>query len=872
MQAMQDVPPQPMGLTEHEAAARLHRDGPNQLAQRDQRGLIALAWQVFQQPMLLLLLVTACVYGLVGDVGDAATLLVSVLVVAGITVVQAYRTERVLASLKALASPRSRVVRGGQVKHIASEGLVVGDHLLIAEGDRMACDAQLMHANGLMVDESLLTGESVPVLKVPSAVLEGTEQAQQEAAQALRSDPAARHQVLAGTLVVSGDADALVFATGAKTALGKMGGTLASIKPSPSRVQLELQRVVVRVGLLAALVSMVAAVAYAVRQGNWTEGLLAGLTLAMAILPEEFAVVWTVMLALGAWRLAKLGALARQPQAIEALGTTSVLCVDKTGTLTHNRMTLAWLASSAHSVPVSDDTPIDARVVPLVQAAVLASVDNGIEPMDQALLRLARRWHLHTTNHGVLIERQGVASHRPWFSNLWRSAQGDHYTLAIKGAPEALIKLCNMDDGQQAKVADAAAKLARQGLRVLGVAQVTWPASQGLLTPPAPQWLGLLGFMDPVREDVPAAVAHCREAGMRVVMITGDAPSTAIAIARAAGLAVLDTSSKVSDISSKVSNTSPAVLGSALSAMSDDALQASVRQTSVYARVSPEHKLRIVRALQAQGEVVAMTGDGVNDASALRAADIGVAMGTRGTDVAREAAALVLVEDSFSVLVDAVRMGRRIFGNLRNAVGYLIAVHVPIVGVSLLPLVMGGAPLLLPLHVVLLELIIDPACSMVFEAEAEPQDCMRVPPRPAHVRLLSASLMLRAMVVGVVGLSLSMTTVALAQWAALDTSWQRLAALASLVFGNVLMLMWYRRGAGVRRVTHSNCAFQWLLTALAAGLALILFAAPWVPQLGLPDHPTLLWVAAALTLLALVLAGALTTSNNFLARHAQALP
>ncbi len=847
---MQRASKQDPGLTDEEAAARLKRDGPNRLSQSKQHSFLGIALSVMKQPMLLLLLATASVYGVVGSLPDAAALLLSVLVVAGITVAQEYRTERVLASLKALSSPRARVMRSGQVKHIPSEDLVVDDCLLIAEGDRIACDAQLVQAQSLMVDESLLTGESAPVFKNPSA-------SDGAASQPPQTDQTAGQRVFAGTLVVRGDAVARVIATGANTTLGKMGGTLASIKPTPSRVQLELKHIVTRVGLFAVLASLAAAVAYAVRQDDWTDGLLAGLTLAMAIIPEEFAVVWTVMLALGAWRLAQLGTLTRQPQAIEALGTTSVLCVDKTGTLTYNRMTLVWLATTEHRVPVADDTKVDARFAALLQVAVLASVDNGVEPMDQTLLRLARRWQVASPDDLVLIKRQGVGPGRPWFSNCWRSTHGQTTTLAIKGAPEALLNLCAMDASLKAQVAAEATKLSKQGLRVLGVARATWDGAADEQACAAPQWIGLLGFLDPVRQDVPAAVAQCRAAGMRVVMITGDAPTTAIAIARSAGLAHDE----------KI----PAVLGAEITAMSDQALQAVARQTSVYARVSPEHKLRIVRALQKQGEVVAMTGDGVNDASALRAADIGVAMGKRGTDVAREAAALVLVNDSFSVLVDAVRMGRRIFGNLRNAVGYLIAVHVPIVGVSLLPLLLGTPPLLLPLHVVLLELIIDPACSLVFEAEAEPSDCMHVPPRPASVRLVSATTVRQALAVGLLGLGLSMVTVvSLTHWAGLDAPWQRLGALASLVTGNLLMLTWYRRGARVRNAAKRNRAFQWLLVALSSGIALILLVSTWVPQLGLPDHPKLRLAAGVLVTVSLVMAGSLTSSARLWTHRANA--
>ena len=819
------------GLTSEEAAARLRRDGPNRLAQAPRRGLRAIGVGVVTQPMFLLLLATAAVYGLVGSVADAAVLLASVVAVGGITLVQEYRTERVLESLKELSSPRSRVVRDGVVQRVPSQALVRGDRLLVNEGDRMACDAVLGVVHGLSVDESLLSGESAPVLKAPGGAL------------------------LAGTLVVSGEGVATVGVTGAGTALGRIGSALAGIERRPSRVQAELKRVVAHVAVFAVAASVAAALLYALQRGSWIEGLLAGLTLAMSIIPEEFAVVWTVMLALGAWRLARLGVLTRQAQAIEALGTTTVLCVDKTGTLTHNRMELVTLATPEHGAHVArrahgadgahgadvvhaahgaaTDAELDARLHTLLRVAAHASVEGGIEPMDQAVLRLAQRTFGTTAAPGELLGREGVAADRPWFTNRWRTGSGGGTLLAIKGAPESVLALSEMNSAHRAQVLAEAERLARQGLRVLGVARAE-PIDDSGAAAAKPQWIGLLGFLDPVREEVPAAMAQCREAGMRVVMITGDAPATALAIAHEAGLAL---------------GAAPqAVLGSQLAGMTEAELDATLRSTPVFARVSHEQKLRIVRALQRQGEVVAMTGDGVNDAAALRAADIGVAMGRRGTDVAREAAALVLLEDSFAALVAAVRMGRRIFGNLRHAVGYLIAVHVPIVGVSLLPVLLGGPVLLLPLHVVLLELIIDPACSLVFEAEAEPADCMQQPPRAASVRLLAAAAAWHALRIGALAFSLTAAVVAVGLWAALDTGWLRLAALLSLVVGNLLLLGWYRRGEHLRGERRDNRAFQWLLVGVGTALALVAVLSPHVPQFGLPAH-------SALTQAGLVLGG-----------------
>lgn len=795
------------GLSDDEAAARLARDGPNRIQSGNGRGLARIAWGVVTQPMVLLLLATAVVYAVVGSAGDALVLLVSVVGVALISVVQETRTERVLESLKELSSPRSRVVRSGRVLHVGSQELVQGDRLLIAAGDRLACDADVAQANGLLVDESTLTGESAPVPKF------------------------ARQRVHAGSLVVQGDAVCTVCATGERTALGKIGGALAQIEPRPSRAQAELKRIVARVAVFAALSCIVAAALYALRSGSWVEGVLAGLTLAMAIIPEEFAVVWGVMLALGAWRLAQHGVLTRQGQAIEALGTTTALCVDKTGTLTNNRMELVALAAPFEPAVWVAGGRVDASLASLLHAAALASVDDGLEPMDNALLRVRERSFGATPLAGVLLRREGIGIGRMIFSQWWRTIDGPATVLAVKGAPEAVLARCSVDSERAAGIMREVGTLAGQGLRVLGVAMGTCAdacdgveESGGSASPRDPTalvWCGLLGFLDPVRSDVPAAIATCREAGMRVVMITGDAPATAGAIARAAGLDAHDART---------------LSGAQLTAMTDADLDRAVETTSVFARVSPDHKLRIVRALQRRGEVVAMTGDGVNDAAALRAADIGIAMGRRGTDVAREAATLVLLDDSFSALVSAVRMGRRIFGNLRNAVGYLLAVHVPIVGVSLMPVIAGGPVLLLPLHVVLLELLIDPACSLVFEAEPEPADCMTRPPRPAHDGLVSLPTVLRSLGIGLIAFLALVLVVGLARRADLDASWLRLITLGALIVGNLLMLQRFRHMAGIRDRQRSNRAFGWLLAGAAVACAGILLAAPLLPQLGLPSH------------------------------------
>jgi Ca2+-transporting ATPase len=627
---------------------------------------------------------------------------------------------------------------------------------------------------------------------------------------------------------VQGDGIAVVTATGARTTLGRIGGSIASLPLRSSRLHGELKRVVRGVAVLAVLTCLLAAAVFAWRQGSWTAGLLVGLTLAMAIVPEEFAVVWTVMLALGAWRLAQVHVLTRQPQAIEALGTTTVLCVDKTGTLTCNRMEVVALHDGEH-VWQRDTDGAPAGFGGLLEVAALASVREGLEPMDKAIFRLLQE---PQSADVVLHHRDGVLPGRPFVVQAWRSTSAPRMTIAIKGAPEAVLARCSDGPVRLERLEAQALHWAEQGLRVIAVARVQC-ADGDALPQTGFEAVGLIGFQDPLRDDVRAALQECRSAGVRVVMITGDAPATAQAIARAAGLLGEGTRP-------------PTVLtGQQLDALDESRFEAAVTRGAVFARVTPAQKLRIVQALQRRGEVVAMTGDGVNDGPALRAADIGVAMGERGTDVAREAAAIVLLDDRFGSLVDAVRAGRRLFANLQKAMGYLFAVHVPIVGLSLLPLA-GGPVLLLPVHVVLFELIIDPACSLVFEAEPLAADGMRKPPRPPDAPLFSRAAVVQALSVG----ALALLAVVLVQWLGhaigLSDEALRLAGLATIVAGNLVMLQWFR--GGFRQARHTNRMFHLLMLAVCVLGVVVLFVAPLKAAFGFPMSLDARWIVASLSL------------------------
>jgi len=698
------------GLTEREAAARLGEEGPNELPATRRRHVLAIALEVVREPMLLLLVAGGGLYLILGDLQEALMLLGFVFVVMGITLYQERKTERALEALRDLSSPRALVIRDGEQKRIAGREVVRGDVLILAEGDRVPADAAVLCTSSLSVDESLLTGESVPVRKVP---WDGKTQDRRPGGDDLPF-------VYSGTLVVQGRGVAEVQATGLATEMGKIGRALETLEQETTPLQVETRRLVRNLALLGAALCLVMVVVYGLTRSDWLNGLLAGITLAMATLPEEFPVVLTVFLALGAWRISQEQVLTRRMPAVETLGSTTVLCVDKTGTLTVNRMAVASLFArgAAYDVSQRPSAPLPEVFHELVEFLILASQRDPFDPMERAFKELGDRTladteHLHAT--WTLLREYPLSQDLLAVSHVWKSPYGEDYVIATKGAPEAIADLCHFAPTELGALSREVDSMAEQGLRVLGVAKANF---QPTALPAGPhdfrfQFLGLVGLQDPIRPMVPRAIRECTSAGIRVVMITGDYPTTARNIARQVGLRPVD----------------EVITGADLEAMDDAELERRIRTVNLFARVVPEQKLRLVQALKANGEIVAMTGDGVNDAPALKAAHIGIAMGGRGTDVAREAADLVLLDDDFSSLVQGVRMGRRVFDNLKKAMAYILAVHVPIAGMSLIPVLFRWPLVLLPVHIVFLELIIDPACSIAFEAEREERDVMRRPPR-----------------------------------------------------------------------------------------------------------------------------------------------
>ena len=741
------------GLSEDEAAERLRKEGPNELPSQKRRNVFLIFFNVVREPMLLLLIITGLIYAALGEVKDALMLSTFVLVIIGITFYQERRTERTLEALRDLSSPRALVIRGGAQKRLAGRAVARGDLIVLREGDRVPADAKIISSSNLSADESLLTGESAAVIK------------------------SEKDHVFSGTLIVQGHALAEVSATGARSELGKIGKSLEQIAEEDTLLQNETNKIVRNFSVAGILLCVLVAVIYTLTRGDWLQGFLAGLTLSMAMLPEEFPVVLLIFLTLGAWRISKSHVLTRNKPAIETLGAATCLCVDKTGTLTMNRMQLSALLSDDTYLEIAGLKSLPESSHAVLEYGILASQRDPFDPIEKEVKRLGELYlsgteHIH--HNWLLIKEYNLSKQLLALSHVWESPDKQNYIIAAKGAPEAIADLCHFTDEQNNELTRKVETMSQHGLRVLGVAKAAFNR-----TPLPPQqhdfafeFVGLLGFIDPVRASVPASVKEAQAAGMRIIMITGDYPGTARFVAGQIGLR----------------NPEEIITGPELASMDTQELARRIRSVHVFARVVPEQKLLIIKALKANSEIVAMTGDGGNDAPALKAAHIGIAMGERGTDVAREAADLVLLNDDFSSIVSAVRLGRRIFDNLKKAIAYIFAVHVPIAGMSLLPVLFHLPLVLLPAHIAFLELIIDPACSTVFEAEPEEKGLMKKPPRKLSERLFSRRAFLMSFLQGLSVLAVVFIIFIWALYIGKSETEARTLAFASLVFANLMLI------------------------------------------------------------------------------------
>ncbi|MGL4773231.1 MAG: cation-translocating P-type ATPase [Clostridium sp.] len=712
------------GLTKEEALERQRIYGKNQLTPEKKESFFHKVIEVIKEPMFLLLLVAAVIYFILGEPRDGSIMLVFVIGIISIDVIQEWKTDQTLKALKDLSAPHITVIRDGKEILINSEDLVPGDLMIINEGVKIPADGEVVKCNDLCVDESSLTGEAEGVWKITTGDL------QEE-----NKDYWRRDYCYAGTLVIQGSAIVLVDKIGAQSEYGKIGANIISVEDAPTPLQKQTGGLVKTCAIIAGILFLLVCLVTFLNLSDHgfkdriIESILSGITLAMAMIPEEFPVILTVFLSMGAWRLAKKHSLVRKLPSVETLGAISVLCVDKTGTITMNKMSVTEVK------PFKEGNEME-----LCKILGMACETEPYDPMEKAMLKYCEEKNICKKElfSGALVTEYSFTNERKMMGHVW-NREGE-IIVASKGSPEKILSLCSLKDEERKSVENEIYKMSKEGLRVIAVGQMKVNSEEEVpkeLEDCVLELVGIIGLCDPPREGVKEDIKTLEKAGVRVVMITGDNGITASSIGRQIGMEFPE------DI----------ITGEELNSMSDEELRERVLHVSIFSRVVPEHKMRIVKAFKENGQVVAMTGDGVNDAPALKYADIGIAMGKRGSEVSREAADLILLDDNFTTIVDTVKDGRRIYDNIRKAVGYVFTIHIPIAFASLLGPMLGISSsmlLLLPVHVVLLELLIDPTCSIVLERQPAEDDIMDRGPRNPKESILTKGILIKSVIQGLV--------------------------------------------------------------------------------------------------------------------------
>ena len=709
------------GLSEQEAIELLDQYGPNELNDDSYRTFPKIILNAFGDPTVILLLGIGLIYIFLGELEEFYSLISFLFLIVGITIFQEGKTEKTLKALKDLSSPRATVIRDGATKKIPGRNLVPGDIIVLSEGDRIAADIKIIKGGPLSIDESILTGESFPVEKD------------------VEKDP----KTISGSLILRGQALGTVVSTGYNTELGKIGKSLKEKKDDSTLLQLATRKLVKKLSLITGGLTLFIILFYWMNENKLIDGILAGLTLAMAILPNELPAVLLIFLAMGAWRISKRNVLTRKVPAVEALGGVTTLCVDKTGTLTQNRMTISSLWNKEHEFfihPHSLELPEEFHQV--MEYGILASSKDPFDPMEKSIqstgnLLLKETEHLHP--RWILSKEYQITNDLLAVSYAWKRESKTGFSIGAKGATEAIIDLCHLPTEESRKIESQMKKMASEGLRVIAVAKASSQVLPAIQHDLNFDFLGLVGFLDPLRSDARSAVEECQRAGINIMMITGDHPYTARSIGKMVGL----------------KNHEKVLTGNEIGAMDDLALTEELKTIQIFCRMKPMDKLRIVKLLQKNGEVVAMTGDGVNDAPALKASNIGIAMGERGTDVAREASSIVLLDDNFSSIVAAIKIGRRTLSNLQEAFSYLLVIHLPIAALTILPVILRLPLIILPIHIAFIHLIIEPACTLIYESSSGSQDIMKRRPYKVSSTILTKEGLILGLLQGVI-LTLSM--------------------------------------------------------------------------------------------------------------------
>lgn len=742
------------GLSTEEVKFLRQKYGFNELIKIKKSNPIIQFLNVFKEPMFILLVGAATLYFILGEPGEGSIMLVFVVFVATITFVQEWKTEKTMDALKDLTSPHVTAMRNGEKQVIKSCELVPSDIIFLSEGNRIPADCEVMEESNFSVDESSLTGESEPVYKVPLGTIDSSKGYWKQ------------DTLYAGTLCNFGKCTARVKTTGFETEYGKIGKAISETKEELSPLQKKVSQLVKTLAIAGFILCIIVIGFSYMYTGEFVKSILAGVTLAMAIIPEEFPVVLTIFLSLGAFRLAKKNTLIRKIPAVETLGSTTVLCVDKTGTITQNIMRAKVIYSNGFIAP---DKLQDKALAKLL---VLACERDPYDPMEKAIVDAGKdKINIHQLYNLELAKKFAFDSKTKRMANIYK--ENDAYYIAAKGSPETILSLCNLAQSEETKISDTIDDMASKGLRVLALADLVTNSINDNLDQYILCFKGLIGLQDPPKAGVQDAITQCKKAGVRVMMITGDYSKTAIAIGNEIGLNFYNS----------------AITGDEIDAMTVDELCTAVSHCDIFSRVIPEHKMKIVKALKKNGEIVAMTGDGVNDAPALKNANIGIAMGKRGTEVAKEAADMILMDDNFTTIVHSIEDGRRVFDNIRKAMVYIMIIHIPIMALALFSPIFNLPQILLPVHIVLLELILDPTCSIVFEGEPAEEYIMEQPPRSPDEPLLTKGLTKKVIFQG--------TTMFLAAFlpfhymidSGFSADYARTFSLMVLIFGNVVLVL-----------------------------------------------------------------------------------
>lgn len=748
------IPKDLKGLTENQVKESVEKYGYNDLKTKSNNGTWRLLINIIKEPMLILLILISVIYLIVGNYAEAYFMFAAVIFVSGISFYQDSRSHKAMQALEKLNEPLSNVIRDGHIVAIKSHEIAVGDLCITEEGQIINADGRIVHSNDFSVNESSLTGESLSVFKDADST---------------------DNKVYSGTITVSGLAVFEVQEIGEQTKLGKIGRSIASITAEKSPLQIQIERFVKKMALVGLVVFILVCLANYFQTNSFIDSLLNGLTLAMSILPEEIPVAFTTFMALGAWRLMRDGVIIKKSSIVETLGSTTVICTDKTGTITENMMHLVAVYSEAGQCTANEQDYHLPEVASVIQTAMWASEPVPFDPMEKELHRLYEQTEKNDRRAQFeLFHEYPLEGKPPMMTHLFKNKNGERL-IAAKGAPEAILEVSRLTDEKKEALRVVVDQFGQQGYRVLGVASAIYESDD---FPEKQQdfpfdFVGFVVFYDPPKKGIERVFQQIYEAGIKVKMITGDNSNTAGSIAAQAG----------------IKNASAHIEGKELIVLSEEELDKKVQEITLFARMYPEAKLAVVKSLKRQGEVVAMLGDGVNDAPALKAAHIGVAMGHKGTEIAKAAAAVVLIEDDFSKLVLAIAAGRRIYANIKKAIQYIISIHIPIILTVSLPLFLGWVypQIFTPIHVIFLELVMGPTCSIVYENEPMEKNAMQRKPRPISETFLNWK---ELMISVVQGLVITAGVLVIYQYALRqggDEKTVRSMVFTTLIFANILL-------------------------------------------------------------------------------------